>query len=379
MLSAYLLLQPVDGKINNRKANLFYPRPKEHSYSNFVRSSNNFLGGILPKKIMGKFPQFEILPSPILNGIEPDANVVLIIGESLRNDKLSLLGYDKPTTPILDSCKSILFSSSIFSGGLMTVTSTSVLLNRLKYPGMMNQTIQGTNNLFRNAKKNNFQTYYISNQTKSSVRYMNNIASRKNIDLYCTKDDMNKYSGNLTSYDEDLISILKEIDLNKNNFIVLNQRGSHSPYDKQYPDNFDVFQNSYDNTVLYTDFVLSKVIEYFRKNSKKETYILFTSDHGELLGEHNKSGHGWFEKEVYNVPFIFISLNTDKDFSEVVKNIKCHYDVSNFVTTLLGYDIKEENSNKREIYVNSSDLDALAGYMKITIEQDSIISKEIIR
>jgi glucan phosphoethanolaminetransferase (alkaline phosphatase superfamily) len=60
--------------------------------------------------------------------------------------------------------------------------------------------------------------------------------------------------------------------------------------------------------VLYTDYFLSEVIKYLKENSKKPTYIVFTSDHGELLHEHGRNGHGWFFKEVYRVPFIFYAI-----------------------------------------------------------------------
>ena len=320
------------------------------------------------------------MPAPVLKNEKPDINIVFIIGESLRDDRLSLLGYDKKTTPRLDSIKeqNLIYSKSIISGGLMTNTALNALLNRMKYPGM-NQTIEGSNNIISNAKRNHFSTFFISNQEQRSLNYLYNIAPVDKIDEFYCKEDINKSLETSTSFDQDLVSMMHIINFNENNFVILNQRGSHSPFKKQYPAEFAKFESSYDNTVFYTDYVLGEIINYIKNNSKKETYIIFTSDHGELLGEHGKKGHGWYEKEVYTVPFVFMPLNSNKDYSEDLKNIKCHYDLSSFVTKLLGYEIVEKELDQREMYVGSSDLNSLAGYIKLTYYQDSLISREIIR
>ena len=51
--------------------------------------------------------------------------------------------------------------------------------------------------------------------------------------------------------------------------------------------------NSYDNTMLYTDYFLAKVIELLRANDQQfETAMLYVSDHGESLGESGLYLHG---------------------------------------------------------------------------------------
>ncbi|MNN33616.1 Phosphoethanolamine transferase EptA [compost metagenome] len=87
--------------------------------------------------------------------------------------------------------------------------------------------------------------------------------------------------------------------------------GSHGPaYFKRYPPAFEKFTpvcrsndlsacsresivNGYDNTLLYTDYVLSSLIDLLRKNeSRLDTAMLYLSDHGESLGEYNLFLHG---------------------------------------------------------------------------------------
>jgi lipid A ethanolaminephosphotransferase len=93
--------------------------------------------------------------------------------------------------------------------------------------------------------------------------------------------------------------------------VVLHQMGSHGPaYYKRYPAAFEQFKpacqnnllekcsveeisNAYDNTILYTDYFLSKVIAFLKGNTPKfETAMFYVSDHGESLGEKGVFLHG---------------------------------------------------------------------------------------
>ncbi len=93
---------------------------------------------------------------------------------------------------------------------------------------------------------------------------------------------------------------------------VLHLIGSHGPtYYKRYPENMRVFSpdcqradiencsreeivNTYDNTILYTDYVINKVIEKLKDlSSKYNTALIYVSDHGESLGESGIFLHGF--------------------------------------------------------------------------------------
>lgn len=93
--------------------------------------------------------------------------------------------------------------------------------------------------------------------------------------------------------------------------LVLHQLGSHGPaYFKRYPPAFERFKpacqseelrrcspaeivNAYDNTLLYTDHVLSRVVDWLGTRSQRfDTAMLYVSDHGESLGEAGLYLHG---------------------------------------------------------------------------------------
>lgn len=87
------------------------------------------------------------------------------------------------------------------------------------------------------------------------------------------------------------------------------QKGSHGPsYYKRTPPEFKLFTpecsrdnvqdcerqsivNAYDNTILYTDYILSRLVERLQAQ-EYPTAMLYVSDHGESLGENGLYLHG---------------------------------------------------------------------------------------
>jgi len=142
--------------------------------------------------------------------------------------------------------------------------------------------------------------------------------------------------------------------------IVLHQRGSHGPaYYKRYPKSFEKFTptcktnqlekytkdeigNAYDNSILYTDYFLSKVIKLLKQNTNHfETAMLYLSDHGESLGKNNLYLHGlpYFiapetQKHIAAIMWFGDSFKIDKDTLKK-KAIK-RYSQDNLFHTLLG-------------------------------------------
>lgn len=50
--------------------------------------------------------------------------------------------------------------------------------------------------------------------------------------------------------------------------------------------------NTYDNSIVYTDYILSQVIKNLEKNEKYQTGFWYLSDHGESTGENGLYLHG---------------------------------------------------------------------------------------
>ena len=369
-------------KLLNKHAMELIPTEGRHSAHNLFRSMKYFFFGIVPRKIYGDVSLFNVAEAPRPGFGKKAKNVVLIIGESLRAKQLTILGYPEATTPLLSQVKD-LYGKTILSGGTMTITSMATIINRLEYPGASAQIASQNNCLFKLAKNNGYRTYFMSTQTGGALNLIDTLICRSHIDTYFNRDSFSKKKYPLPDFDIGLIDYLKLVDESHDNFIVLHQRGSHTPHDEQYPNEFAKFPAAYDNTVLYTDHVLNEVFQAIQNNLENETYVFFTSDHGEVLYEDDEKlfGHGWFKQQVYEVPFLFKAFHADDSIisANELDHVFSHFDVSTLVAKSLGYNVDVDKNPSRIVYVNGSDIDALAGYMRFHIQDKEIKDKKIIR
>jgi lipid A ethanolaminephosphotransferase len=170
----------------------------------------------------------------------------------------------------------------------------------------------------------------------------------------------------------------------KDIMIVLHQMGNHGPeYYRRYPQAFAQFQpicmtgelknctqeeidNSYDNAILYTDYFLSKVINFLKKyDSDYETAMLYVSDHGESLGEYGVYLHAapymMAPEAQTHVPAILwlgkhfdYKLNQVKPYQDAVLS---HDDL--FCTLLVAFELSAETcAVKKEMLMENLDIKA---------------------
>ena len=106
-------------------------------------------------------------------------------------------------------------------------------------------------------------------------------------------------------------------------------------YDRYHPnlvsdrgsDSKDLLVNAYDNTVLYTDYIMSSIIHAIDKPDTRSTF-LFASDHGEVLDMDKPRRGGVLNpgKEEYNVGMLFWSSDkwnqAHKDAARRIREIR---------------------------------------------------------
>lgn len=239
--------------------------------------------------------------------------VVLVIGESARRQNFSLYGYGKNTNPLLSKTPN-LYHFNATSGATYTTAGVKCILDH-KDTGDLYEILP--NYLSRNKIEVVWRT---SNWGEPPVH----IKNYKNADAL-----MPNCKGEHCQYDEVLLSGLKEEILASGNnkiLIILHTSTSHGPaYSKKYPPEFEVFKpvcnsvelakcsqaeliNAYDNTIVYTDYLLHTLIETLKELKEYDSSMIFVSDHGESLGEKNLYMHGVpmsiAPKEQYEIPFI---------------------------------------------------------------------------
>jgi lipid A ethanolaminephosphotransferase len=243
---------------------------------------------------------------------DKDLVVVLVIGETARKDNFSLYGYKKETNPLLKKQKDLMVFQNMIACGTNTAVSVPCMLEVDKSHENIIKTLSKTG-LKIKWYDNNYGGCY------GNCSEIENVATNhsKCKDSSCVDEVIF----------EQFFSDLKNYKTGKS-FFILHQNGSHGPlYYKRYPKEFAKFKpecktsqvnkcsqeeliNAYDNTILYTDYLLNKTIEKL-KESKKNAVMIYISDHGESLGENGIFLHGFpykiAPKEQKEVPFLIWS------------------------------------------------------------------------
>jgi len=343
-----------------------------------------FFGKTLPDNVRGISHAPNYVKTPYERAqIEPKANVILIIGESLNVDNLSLFGYPRKTTPhleLLTEDSQFVFKKA-YASGVLTDVSLPSLINMIEYPDGTQQIIRGYTNLFRMAKANGFVTHFISAQTTDDLRFFKSYLSPASIDDFFTAD-MSEQGKDGIYYDSLLMEQLRDIDFDKNNFIVLQEAGSHSPYKDRVPTDKKFFQENnildeYDNTVRYSDMILSRIVEFLKRSCKSPCYLVFTSNHGQAVDK-NSYGHGSIENSKhYIVPFFVYAMNT-KMPTTLIDSIKQtplmgHFDIAKLTAYFLGYKTQPLEKPVHSVFVDGPELNGNSGYLQILVDSAGII------
>lgn len=262
-----------------------------------------------------------LLPNAIVKDKEKSV-FVLVIGESARSENFSLNGYEKETNPLLSKIDNV-YSYKAESCATYTTAGVKCILEH-KNTGKLFEILP--NYLFRNDVEVIWRT---TNWGEPTV----------NIEHYHRKSDLKKKCiGEGCDYDEVLLSNLREQILASEKdkiLVVLHASTSHGPtYYKKYPKQFEKFSpvcesvelakctqeeliNAYDNTIVYTDYILAKLIGDLKQLTEYNSSMIYISDHGESLGENNLYLHGIpasiAPKEQLDIPFIvWVSDSTVK-------------------------------------------------------------------
>ena len=223
--------------------------------------------------------------------------VVLVIGESLRRDRMSLYGYSRPTTPHLDKRrKQLLVFESAISPSNQTVPSLTKMLT----PATVQQPdlFLTEPSIIAAAKNAGYHTYWLSNQGR--VGNFDSMISLIAHDADTTVYTNTEFYGSI--FDSALLHPLEVAlrDPYPHKFIVLHLLGSHQSYRNRYPPEKNFFhpdsyrqnafneeqatiESEYDNSARYTDEVLEGFLLQLEK--LPNSIMLFVSDHAERLYE----------------------------------------------------------------------------------------------
>ncbi|HYD16992.1 MAG TPA: phosphoethanolamine--lipid A transferase [Patescibacteria group bacterium] len=234
---------------------------------------------------------------------------VLVVGETARADNYSLNGYERDTNPHTTPLGVVSYRN-VTSCGTETAVSVPCMFSGLTRAGYSQDKAASQDNALDILKRAGVQLLWIDNNSgcKGVCKNIPTISIRAE---YADRPGLCDSSGCLDeAFIPELEKRLKGLKP-ENTVIVLHLMGSHGPaYFKRYPRNFGAFKpdcrqsdvqncpaqdlvNTYDNTILYTDDVLSRVIQVLQKHQDQwDTSLIYASDHGESLGENGLYLHG---------------------------------------------------------------------------------------
>lgn len=294
---------------------------------------------------------------------------VLVIGESQNKNYMSAYGYERKTTPWLDSIKNndnIVFFENAHSCHTHTVPVLTYALtaknqyNDIELPKAVS--------LLEVVEAAGFDTVWISNQVKyglwdtPTTVIANEANQQKWMNDSFGEDTATKY------FDGKLLECLDSIKYSDKMLIVIHLMGNHGSYAERYPQEFNKFSgksivDEYDNSILYNDFVMQNLYEKL-KNLPNFKCMVYFADHADAVKQ--KLGHdaSKYIPEMTDIPFyICLADNYIKKNKDKVDNLQRAEDkyftndlIFNTVLSLMN--IKIDDLYEMENDITSAEYDA---------------------
>lgn len=237
---------------------------------------------------------------------------IVVIGESTSRLHFGLYDYKRQTTPLLNEISDeLLVFDDVVSGETYTVGSLMKAL-------VIKKNNQHVGNILQLLNQAGFKTFWLSNQPPIGIyeTLVTKLALSSDVSRFLTTESPEDQ----TIYDAVLLDELRGVfnDPSPKKVIFLHMMGTHAKYAYRYPNKYAVFNSdqasskqkiidSYDNAILYNDYILRSIIEQTRQQAEPST-VLYFSDHGEEVYDtidfagHSANGH--FTKNLVEIPFV---------------------------------------------------------------------------
>lgn len=322
--------------------------PTQYIYSGVKYVKHNYFDSEIPFKTLDS--------SPTLNTPKEKEVMVIVLGETARAQNFASNGYDRDTN-LYTAPYAMTSFEHMYSCGTATAVSVPCMFSSMTRDNFERRQADKQQNVIDIAQLAGFDVQWISNNG------CKNVCDRVptiNIDL----NQPSPLCDGLYCQDEILLAPLAKKLSNlqqEKTLIVLHMMGSHGPtYYKRYPNSHQKFTpdcqrsdiqncsqeqliNTYDNTIAYTDFVISKVVAQLDSLAPQyNTSMLYVSDHGESLGESGVYLHGlpysFSPVEQRHIPMLLWSSNQRHNSACIAQRAKQQeFSHDNLFHSLLGW------------------------------------------
>ena len=247
-------------------------------------------------------------------------NVLVITADTLRSDHLGAYGYKNIRTPVIDElARNGVRFETVISPAPLTLPSHASLFTST-FPPYTQVRDNGNNKLDESAltlaeilEKRGYDTAafvstYVLNGRfglDQGFEIYDDVKEDQDPNLVIRHMDGERTADKTTTA---AINWLKRKSP-KPFFMWVHYYDPHSTYNPPPPYREKYKNNPYDGEIAFMDNQIGRLLnEFKRQGILDKTLIVFTSDHGEGLGEHKESGHAVFVYDTtQKVPLIFVA------------------------------------------------------------------------
>ncbi|HUT07569.1 MAG TPA: sulfatase-like hydrolase/transferase [Candidatus Latescibacteria bacterium] len=248
-----------------------------------------------------------------------DYNVILITVDTLRADKVGCYGNASVATPTMDTfaARGIRYERCISQTPLTLPSHTTLMTGTLPiFHGVRdNGGFVVPSELVTMAETFKAKGYdtaaFVAAYVLDSKWGLN-----QGFDTYFDKFDLSRFEkislGEVQRPANEVIDeALGWIDKKKDGkfFAWIHLYDPHTPYTPPEPFKSEYPRSPYLGEIAYTDTQLARLWDYLGSNGLRDNlFLVFASDHGESLGEHDETTHGFFVYQAdLHVPLIIVT------------------------------------------------------------------------
>lgn len=250
---------------------------------------------------------------------------VIIIGEAMTRTHMSLYGYPRKTTPVLDELRNELV---VMTDVITPFVQTRPALNAVLFPQSWEAAeldYHRALSIANVARKAGYKVFWLSNQQPFRVP-THMIADTVDKATFITRE----VAGVQAHRHDDLLlpHLARALqDPAAHKLIFVHLMGSHLQYANRYPSEFAVFDgtpprmvsegllpwqvdkiNAYDNSIRYTDWLVGQIHQQVRQYGQGAVGWMLFSDHGEEVYETARlNGHtpDNLTRPMFTIPVMF--------------------------------------------------------------------------
>lgn len=295
---------------------------------------------------------------------------IVVVGESNNASRMSVFGAKRNTFPLLNNRvlnKEALIYKNVYSSWPQTVQALSYALTQANQ--YQNIDVVDSFSIIEIAKSLGFETYWLSNQRKFGMYETPITVIASTADHEIWTNGSSKMEG--VFYDYELVKRFRQIKTDKKTLVIVHLMGSHQKYDRRVPNKYKTFKSgdsvidSYDDTLLYTDYVVDSIYSEAKKNQNFRAMLYF-SDHGEdpyLMGGHDPEN---VTEDMLHVPMVvYLSESYTKLVPEKAMKFKDRQNdyfsndlVFNLMISMLGIEGVPGFENKLDLLAEEYDINA---------------------